>query len=198
MIRDTPPAAVFVSHHVADYERWKKGFDEHKSTRLNATCLGHHIGRGAEDPNMVYVYCPASDPARLKQFVESEELATIMKAIGVDSAPDLTLMTPKLVDVVADGALPGFLVGHPVADYDAWMRVYEEVQDFRSRSGILGHAVSQRLGDPNYVMVYHQADDLGTLRTFLDSPELKEIMQRAGASGPLRAHFFEDGEYAEY
>ena len=36
-------------------------FDEHLPARREGTCLGHHVNRGADDPNMVYIYCPATD-----------------------------------------------------------------------------------------------------------------------------------------
>jgi len=48
------------------------------------------------------------------------------------------------------------------------------------------------------VIVYHHANDLGTLRAFLDSPELKAAMQRAGVVGEPDIQFVKGGEFDEY
>ena len=41
-----PPAAVIVTHEVADWETWKAQFDRHEAARKAAGILGHHINRG--------------------------------------------------------------------------------------------------------------------------------------------------------
>jgi hypothetical protein len=39
---------------------------------------------------------------------------------------------------------------------------------------------------------------MSTLRAFLDSAELKEVMQRAGVTGPPDIQFVEVVDFAEY
>jgi hypothetical protein len=107
-------------------------------------------------------------------------------------------MTPRSVDFISDQKLPGIIVTHTVEDYDAWRAAYDDFDDIRKQAGIVGHAVNQELGNPNRVIVYHQANDMASLRTFVDSDELRQGMQRAGVSGAPEIQFVEGDEYAEY
>jgi quinol monooxygenase YgiN len=193
-----PPVAVLVSHRVADYETWKKKFDDHMPARKEAGCLGDHINRGADDPNMVYVYCPATDVDRLKAFIDSPDVGEVMKNAGVEGRPTITFMTPKSADFISDQKLPGVIVTHAVEAYDAWRAVYDDLDYYRRQKGIVGHAVNQELGKPNQVIVYHQANDLDALRAFVDSTEVKEAMQRAGVLGTPDIRFVQVADFTDY
>jgi hypothetical protein len=198
MSQDIPPVALLISHRVADYGTWKKAFDEHKAARIEASCLGHHINRGADDPNIVYIYCPATDANKVKAFIDSAELRDVMQGAGVQGPPTIKFMTPQQADFISDQELPGIIVSHAVEDYDRWRAAYDDFRDFQKQSGIVGHAVNQELGRPNQVIVYHQANDLGTLRAFLDTAELKEAMQRAGVVGEPDIQIVKGEEFDEY
>ena len=101
-------------------------------------------------------------------------------------------------DFIADQKLPGMIVIHAVEDYDTWRAAYDDFDDIRKQHGIVGHAVNQELGKPNQVIVYHQANDMASLRAFLDSTELKEGMERAGVAEPPDIRFVEVSDFAEY
>jgi hypothetical protein len=198
MSHPLPPVAILIAHRVADYTLWKKAFDAHQKARQEAGCMGHHINRGADDPNMVYIYCPATDAAKLKGFVGDPNLARVMKDAGVQGSPTITLMTPMSADFIPDRKLPGIIVSHDVRDYDAWRIVYDGLDGYRKQNGIVGHAVNQQLGTPNRVIVYHQAEQPGTLRTFVASTELKEAMQRGGVAGRPDIQFVQVADIGAY
>jgi hypothetical protein len=198
MRQNTPPVAVLVSHRVEDYEAWKKAFDEHKAARVDASFVGHHINRGVDDPQMVYLYGPASDARKVKAFMDSADLRQAMQKARVEGAPTITLVEPKHADIITDQKLPAIIVRHEVRDYDRWRKLYDDLAEFRRKSGIVGHAVNQELDKPNQVIVYHQATKLDNLRNFLDSPELKDAMKRAGVVGQPKIDFVEGVDYAEY
>jgi len=198
MSHPIPPTAVLIAHRVADYGTWKKAFDAHQAARREASCLGHHVNRGADDPNMVTIYCPATDAAKLKAFVTNPRLPEVMKNAGVQGSPTITLMKPMSADFVPDRLLPGIIVTHSVTDYGAWRKVYDEFDGFRKRSGIIGHAVNQELGVPNRVIIYHQAEDLGALRALASSTELKDAMKRGGVTGAPDIRFVEVADFANY
>ena len=82
---EIPPVATLVIHRVADWDVFKKTFDEHQVARKEASILGHHVNRGADDPNMVYIYTPASDVNRLRAFIDGAGLGE----------PDWELMVPR-------------------------------------------------------------------------------------------------------
>ena len=44
-----PPVAVLIGHKVADYDAWKKVFDAFQSERIEGSCLGHDVLRGADN-----------------------------------------------------------------------------------------------------------------------------------------------------
>lgn len=198
MSQPIPPIAVLVSHHVADYDAWKNSFDGHQAARVQASCLGHHINRGADDSNTVHLYCPATDVEKLKAFIDSSELAEAMRAAGVDAPPTIRLMEPKEADFIPDQKVAGLIVAHEVEDYDAWKAVYDDTAKLRKDNGIIGHAVNTVLGKPNHVLVYHQANDVETLQAFLDLPALQEGMQRAGVKGEPEIHFVQVADFADY
>lgn len=44
-----------VEHSVADYDRWKKAFDDDPIGRKNSGVLAYRILRAADDPNLVMI-----------------------------------------------------------------------------------------------------------------------------------------------
>ena len=198
MSQSLPPVAALVTHPVADYEAWKKVFDEHQPDREAASFLGHHINRGADDADRITIYSPASDVEKARAFLEDSDLPEVMKRAGVQGPPTITLLKPMSADFIPDRKLAGMIATHAVENYATWRTAYDELDSFRSQSGIIGNAVNQQLGKPNQVIVYHQAEQLDALRTFVDSTELKEAMQRAGVVGPPDIQFVHVADCAEY
>lgn len=191
-------AAVLVSHRVTDYETWKTAFEADRPAREEASCLGHYLKRGVDDPDLVYVYCLATDGDKLRTFLESSELAETLRKAGVSGEPTVTLMKPMSRNLVSNQRLPGIIVFHQVEDYATWRVAYDALEEFRRESGIVGHAVTQGYDDPHRVVVYHQADELDDLRAFVDSPELKEAMRRGGVIGEPEIHFIQVVDFAAY
>jgi len=193
-----PPASVLISHRVADYDAWKTVFDDHNQSRKDASCLGHYLKRGMDDPSVVYVFCLATNADRLRTFLESDDLADAMRNAGVEGAPTITLMKPMSRDLVSGQRLPGIIIMHPVKDYDAWRVAYDDSDEFRRKNGIVGHAVSQEFENSNNIVAYHQANDVASLRNFVESMELKDVMQRAGVVGDPEIRFIEVVDFANY
>ncbi len=193
-----PPVSVLVGHRVADFDAWKAAFDAHTPARKEATCLGHYLKRGVDDPNVVYIYCLATDVDKLRAFLVSADLAEVMRNAGVEGTPEITVMQPMSRDLVAASKLPGIIVMHRVENYETWRAEYDAFDGFRRQSGIVGHAVSRALDDPNHLVVYHQADDVAEVRAFVDSAELKQAMQRAGVVGEPDIRFIQVVDFATY
>jgi quinol monooxygenase YgiN len=192
------PFAVLAVHRVSNYEAWKRIFDQHQPAREAAGCLGHHLQRGIDDPNMIYIYMPASDLEKARAFARSSDLAETMKQAGVEGQPTITFMKPKTVDVVTDRQLPAIIIRHTVEDFERWKKGYDGFEGFRRSCGIVGHAANQDCDDPKQVIVLHQANDQSALRAFLDSKELRDAMQSAGVTGEPEIQFVRGEELAEY
>jgi hypothetical protein len=188
-----PPAAVIVTHPVADFERWKAGFDDHEEVRKAGGMLGHHLNRAEDDPNLVSAYLAVSDIDQAKAFSSSDELKDSMEEFGVTGPPVITWMTPVREAVVWDRELPAFLLSHTVADFDAWLEGYDAADELRTSDGIVGHAANRSLDDPSVAIVYHQAESFDDLRNFLADPELKAAMENAGVTSEPEVTFHTGG-----
>lgn len=188
-----PPAAVIVSHPVADFDAWKIGFDAHANARKGAGMLGHHINRAEDDPNLVTIYLAVADIDKARAFSTSDELKSTMEEVGVSGPPEITWMTPIREAVVWDRNLPAMLVRHRVADFDAWLDGYDAAGELQAGKGIVGHAANRLLDDPSEVVIYHQAEAFGTLRAFLADPDLQSAMKAAGVTSEPEVTFHTGG-----
>ena len=74
-------------------------------------------------------------------------------------------------------------VRHPVADYTAWRKVYDEFDLQRRPMGVTGHAVYQALDDPNDVTVWHDFATREQAEAFKASEALRSAMRKAGVQG---------------
>ena len=175
-----PPAAVVIRHQVADFDAWKAAFDKHEDARREAGCLGHHINRAQNDPNLVTLYLAVEDVERAKAFAASDDVKKVMEEAGVTSAPEFTWTTPVREAVVWDRELPAMIVSHQVADFDTWLTAYNAADDLRQAKGIIGHAANRSLDDPSVALVYHQAESFDTLRAFVEDDEVRAAMKEAG------------------
>jgi quinol monooxygenase YgiN len=184
---------VIVQHPVADFDTWKVGFDDHEHMRVAAGILGHHINCAEDDPNSVSIYLAVADIEKAKAFAESDELKETMEKVGVTGPPTISWMTPVRESIVWDRQLPAFIIGHSVADFDAWLEGYDAADELRTSSGIIGHAANRSLDDPSLVVVYHQAESFDTLRAFLDNPDLRAAMEKAGVTSEPEVSFHNGG-----
>jgi hypothetical protein len=79
---------VAVSHHVKDYDVWKKSFDaEGDSARRANGLIERALLRNLYDSNTISILFEVSDMAKAKARVASPELKKIMTDAGVDSPP---------------------------------------------------------------------------------------------------------------
>ena len=189
MSTELPPAAVLITHSVADFDRWKVGFDQHESARRDAGAVGHHINRAEDDPNNVTVYLALTDVDRARAFAESDDLAAQMGSFGVLPPVELRWMVPVREAIVWDRQLPAFLLHHRAADFDRWVAGYDAAAELQAAKGIVGHAANRSLDDPSVISVYHQAESFDTLRSFLDDPGLKAAMEEAGVTSAPEISF---------
>lgn len=79
-----------VSHHVKDFDAWKKVFDaEGDSVRRANGLITRGIARNLQDSNSISILFEVSDMAKAKARTASPELKKIMTDAGVDSPPTI-------------------------------------------------------------------------------------------------------------
>lgn len=85
----TSDLRMFVIHKVADYDAWKKVFDEHESGRIAEGISTIVVARNLDDPSEVAVSFSAADLEILKQHLEKPEIKEAMQQAGVVGEPNV-------------------------------------------------------------------------------------------------------------
>ncbi len=80
---------LLVSHEVADWAKWKEAYDAHKGARDAAGLTSRGIGRGLDNPNLLYLNFAVSDLAAARAFASSDDLKNAMANAGVVGAPSM-------------------------------------------------------------------------------------------------------------
>jgi len=190
-----PTAAVVINHDVEDYAAWKRAFDRHAATRRSAGVVAAHVNQDADNPNRVTVYLAGTDRAKLAAFVGDIALMATMREAGVTGPPHIIDMTPVEDLTRKDGPLAGLIIRHQVRDYAAWKTAFDGHAGARGQAGVIGHAVSRNVRNPNEVVIYLQATSLEALRAFAATPELKAVMAAAGVRGAPDLSFVHGGAW---
>ena len=82
-----------VRHTVADYAKWRAGFDAHESARRAAGATGvQQVYRDLENPNAITVVMEWDSTEKARQFALGPALAEAMKNSGVTSAPEVRFL----------------------------------------------------------------------------------------------------------
>jgi len=72
------------------------------------------------------------------------------------------------------------LIRHKVRDFSEWKRGYDAHLPKRTEAGLTEKHLLQGIGDPNEVVLFFEAKDLGRAKTFAQSADLRETMQKVG------------------
>jgi len=78
---------VLIIHEVADYEAWKKVFDEAAGIRKEAGERSYQVLKFENDPNKIVHFSAWTSIADAKAFFESPRLVKIRREAGV-KAPE--------------------------------------------------------------------------------------------------------------
>jgi heme-degrading monooxygenase HmoA len=87
------------------------------------------------------------------------------------------------------------LIDHRVADFDAWLKMYDEVRQWQRERGVRFEQVLRAADDPNRVLVTHAFDSRDAAEAFVADTELQEKMGSAGVdSSSVRIEYFDEVE----
>lgn len=76
-----------------------------------------------------------------------------------------------------------FLVRHTVDDYAKWKAEFDAHSATRKAAGSKEFTVLRSADNPNDIVIFFEWDSHGNARTFSNSEDLKQIMQKAGVQG---------------
>ena len=72
------------------------------------------------------------------------------------------------------------LIRHKVADFAKWKPAYDAHLTARKEAGLKEQSLLRNIDNPNEVVLLFEAEDLKRAKTFTDSSDLREVMQKAG------------------
>lgn len=81
---------------------------------------------------------------------------------------------------------------HRVDNYAQWRRVYDSVEQLRTESGVLDHAVFRAEGDPDNILVTHKFTTLEAAHEYFENPKVLDAVREAGViESSTRVEFYE-------
>ena len=82
-----------VNHTVADYAKWRVGFDANEPARRAAGATGvKQVYRGVENPNAITILMEWDQAENARAFFADPSLREVMAAAGVTSAPEAVFL----------------------------------------------------------------------------------------------------------
>jgi heme-degrading monooxygenase HmoA len=90
--------------------------------------------------------------------------------------------------------MPYLLVRHKVIDYERWKSAFDAHSLIRQANGSRGGQVFRNAADPNELVLLLEWDVLERARQFVQSEELRQVMQQAGVVDHPTICFLKDGE----
>ena len=67
-------AHMIIRHKVADFDKWKPEFEDHRPVREAAGLRDLYLWRNADDPNETILLLEVSDVAKAREFSGSSDL----------------------------------------------------------------------------------------------------------------------------
>ena len=90
--------------------------------------------------------------------------------------------------------MANILVKHTVEDYDAWKPHYDDDASAREAHGERGYRLFHVSGEPNEIVMVFEWDSAENAREFLESSDLREVMEEAGVVGEPEIYFLDEIE----
>ena len=87
-----------------------------------------------------------------------------------------------------------FIVIHTVEDYEKWKKVFDEDASRRKSLGSKGGRLYRSADNPNEMTIVWDWESAEKARQFATSPDLREVMERAGVVGMPQVIFLEEIE----
>ncbi len=181
---------LIVQHKVANFDKWKPMYESHDSVRNLHGVSKNIIGRGMNDPNMIVIIQKIEDVNKAKELTGSAELKERMKQGGVIGIPTFTYLNVVMNDDNPIEQNARLMMSHKVKDWDAWKKEFDSHKQVRIDAGLIDRGVGYSLDNNKMVSIVFAVTDMGKVKAFLSSPDLKEKMLQASVDGPSTSLFY--------
>ncbi len=185
-----PTSIMIIRHKVANYAKWKTGYESHDSFRLASGLHNYVIARGTEDSNMLLVAVKMDDVDKAKAFAASPDLKAKMKEVGVTGTPVVDFLKSVVNDTTALQSTIRVMMRNKVKDWDAWKKVFDSHKQARTDAGLSDRVVAHSVGDTHNITLVFAITDMDKAKAFMNSQDLKDKMKEAGEEGPPDIFFY--------
>ena len=83
---------LLIRHKVADFAKWKRGYDAHAPVRRKAGLRQKALLRSVRNPRDVVILFQAANLKNAKAFASSPKLRKAMKEAGVRGKPEISIL----------------------------------------------------------------------------------------------------------
>lgn len=83
---------LLIEHKVEDFDKWKSVYDEHEIVRRKAGLKELYLLRNTSGSKDVVILYEGSDPAKVRDFIASEDLRKAMQRAGVVGKPTFNIL----------------------------------------------------------------------------------------------------------
>jgi hypothetical protein len=90
------------------------------------------------------------------------------------------------------------IVQHKVADYDAWLAVFNGHETVRRQHGATGHSVSRDPNDPSSIVIVNDFASVEGAVGFSKDPSLPEAMAKGGVIGHPTVFLVDEADVKAY
>ncbi len=178
-----PTLIGLIRHKVADYDKWKPGYDAGDSLRLASGVHNYVIARGVDDPNTILVATQIDDVDKAKAFAAMPELKDGMKKAGVVGPPLFDYLESVMNDTTAIQETVRVMIRIKIKDWDAWKKSFDDHKQARMDAGLTDRVISYTVGDNHHVSLVFAVADLDKAKAFMKSDDLKNKMKESGVEG---------------
>jgi len=169
-----------ITHEVANYTNWRKGYDKDVAARNAAGLKEIFVKQNINNTNLITAFFEVENLARAQAFVSNPKLKEAMSKAGVSSTPVIVFYESA---TKFDGINPSALITtitHGVKDFSSWKKVYDSGEKLRQKAGVNDYLLLRSLSDKNLVTVLGTSSSAAKFNQFVSNPDLKTAMDKAG------------------
>lgn len=185
-----PQTVIIVWHKVANFAKWKVGYDAHDSFRVASGVHNYIIGRSVDDSNMVLVATKADDVEKAKAFTKSASLKEAMKNAGVVGAPTVMINTVVYQDQAPNMSDLRSMTNFTVKDWNAWKTAFESNRQLRADNGLTDRAYGYDVDDNHKVTLVVAINDTAKANAFWKGDLIKQKRAESGVVGEVKRHVY--------
>ena len=190
-----PFDAMVIRHTVADYAKWRPAFDADKSFQEAAGLHVICVSRGLQNANDLEIPFAADSVEKAKAFGADPRLKEVMQKAGVTGTPNIKYVRVlRMSDTGKAGPLGKYVsVATTVADFDAWLKIFDrEGSVARAKDGLTDVVLARGIDDPTLIFLVFKINSVEEANAALNTPARKALMQEAKVTGPLELYFGTD------